>query len=298
MRSYRFAVLLLWLLCSAFGFAQLRWVTSQPVVNMYSLPSTDSDVVSQTIYGVTVVQIPTDQKTKQPEGWMHIKTADDYTGWVQMKSYLPRDTKETYAGPEKKAVTVINRAANLYREPDVTEHAPMLTVPFETAFEYVASDPRDPKRWIKVRLTNGDEAWIQTGDVTERTGKPLTLLEAIALAKRMMGVTYTWGGTSSFGYDCSGFTQMLMRQQGIIMPRDADIQMKWSGVAPVKREELKPGDLLFFGNEKKVTHTGMYIGSGEFVHDTTHDRPMVQISKLDDQPWTKLLVGCRRVKSK
>jgi cell wall-associated NlpC family hydrolase len=46
----------------------------------------------------------------------------------------------------------------------------------------------------------------------------------------------------------------------------------------------------------KVTHTGMYIGNGEFIHDTTHERPMVQISRLNDEPWTKLLVAARRVK--
>jgi cell wall-associated NlpC family hydrolase len=112
-----------------------------------------------------------------------------------------------------------------------------------------------------------------------------------------MGVTYTWGGTSSFGYDCSGFMQMLMRERGVIMPRDADIQAAWSGLAPVKREELKPGDLLYFGSSPaKISHTGMYIGNGEFIHDTTHDHPMVQISRLDDQPWTKILVACRRAK--
>jgi cell wall-associated NlpC family hydrolase len=40
----------------------------------------------------------------------------------------------------------------------------------------------------------------------------------------------------------------------------------------------------------------MYIGNGEFIHDTTNTRPMVQISRLDDQPWTRLLVACRRAK--
>jgi cell wall-associated NlpC family hydrolase len=91
--------------------------------------------------------------------------------------------------------------------------------------------------------------------------------------------------------------QMLMRRRGILMPRDADIQAAWSGVITVKREELKAGDLLYFGSSPKhITHTGMYIGNGEFIHDTTHDHPMVQISRLDDQPWTKILVACRRAK--
>ena len=62
-------------------------------------------------------------------------------------------------------------------------------------------------------------------------------------------------------------------------------------------ESLKPGDLLFFGSSaSSITHTGMYLGDGKFIHDTTHDHPGVQISVLDDMPWTKLLVATRRVK--
>jgi cell wall-associated NlpC family hydrolase len=69
-------------------------------------------------------------------------------------------------------------------------------------------------------------------------------------------------------------------------------------VTAVDRKELKPGDLLFFGSSpNEITHTGMYIGNGEFIHDTTHDHPLVQISRLDNQPWTRLLVACRRPKS-
>ena len=81
------------------------------------------------------------------------------------------------------------------------------------------------------------------------------------------------------------------------MPRDADIQAAWSGVTAVERKDLQPGDLLFFGgSSSKITHTGMYIGGGQFIHDTTHEHPGVQISTLDDMPWTKILVAARRVK--
>jgi cell wall-associated NlpC family hydrolase len=55
--------------------------------------------------------------------------------------------------------------------------------------------------------------------------------------------------------------------------------------------------LLFFGaGSGKITHTAMYIGGGEFIHATTHDHPVVQISRLDDPPWTRILVACRRIK--
>jgi cell wall-associated NlpC family hydrolase len=272
----------------------MRWVAAQPVVDMYSAPSVDADVVSQAIYGTTVQQTQPKEKADAPEGWIYVKTPDDYPGWVQRKLFLPLDMKETYAGSDKHVITVSSRGANIYREADVTRHAPLLMVPFETALEDVAMEG---KRWHKVRLVDGREAYIQSGDVEERATRPLTTEEMIALAKRFLGVTYTWGGRSSFGFDCSGFTQMLMRQHGVLMPRDADIQAAWSGVAAVERKDLKPGDLLFFGSSpKEITHTGMYIGNGQFIHDTTNTHPMVQISRLDDQPWTQLLVACRRPK--
>ena len=92
-------------------------------------------------------------------------------------------------------------------------------------------------------------------------------------------------------------TQMLVRERGYNMPRDADQQAAWSGVVSVERKDLQPGDLLFFGSSpKKIDHTGMYIGDGQFIHDVTSGHPVVQISKLDDEPWTRLLVASRRLK--
>jgi cell wall-associated NlpC family hydrolase len=91
--------------------------------------------------------------------------------------------------------------------------------------------------------------------------------------------------------------QMLCRRRGVIIPRDAAPQAAWDGAAPVTKDELRPGDLLYFGSSAgKITHTGMYIGEGQFIHATTHEHPVVQISRVDDPHWTRLLVAARRVK--
>jgi gamma-D-glutamyl-L-lysine dipeptidyl-peptidase len=67
-------------------------------------------------------------------------------------------------------------------------------------------------------------------------------------------------------------------------------------VTPIERKDVKEGDLLFFGRSSDhITHTGMYIGKGQFIHDTTYGHPGVQISRLKDQPWKSLLVAARRV---
>ena len=263
-------------------------VVARPVVNMYRNATANSDVVSQAIYGTGVTTLATQ------DGWYHIRTADNYTGWVAADQVKALDG--TAYAPEGKEVQVAELSANVYRDPDVTQHAPVLRLPWEARLQLAPDQTSKTGRWIHVQLVDGKTAWVQRGDVsTDPT--PLTIPQMIDLAHRFLGTTYTWGGVSSFGFDCSGFTQMLERQRGVEMPRDADLQAAWSGVVPVKRADLQPGDLLYFGSSPaKITHTGMYIGNGKFIHDTTHDHPGVQISVLDDQPWTQLLVAARRIK--
>ena len=265
-------------------------VVTIPVANMYSKPTADADVVSQAILGTTVVLL------EEKEGWTRVQTPDSYSGWMPFSSLRRRGAGEKPYASGGRVAQVESLYANLYREPDVTKHHALLTVPFETRLEVTAEPQDDEGRWILVLLPDSRSAWIQRGDVT-LDPKPLGIPQSLELAKRFLGLTYLWGGTSSFGFDCSGFTQMLMRSRGVTMPRDADLQAAWNGVAPVDRKKLKPGDLLFFGSSPdKITHTGMYMGHGKFIHDTTHGHPGVQISRLQDEPWSKLLVACRRLK--
>lgn len=122
----------------------------------------------------------------------------------------------------------------------------MLTVPFETQLEPAATVAGDA-RGLQVILPDSRTAWIQRSDLNSDP-KPLTIEQSIDLAKRFLGLPYLWGGRSSFGYDCSGFTQMLLRSRGINMPRDADLQAAWEGAEVVERANLRAGDVLFFGS--------------------------------------------------
>ena len=94
----------------------------------------------------------------------------------------------------------------------------------------------------------------------------------LALSKTFLGLPYTWGGTSSYGYDCSGFTQMLERRRGVIMPRDAQPQADWSGVVPVERKDLQPGDLLYFGSSRQAHHPHRHVPGRRQVHQRHHLR--------------------------
>jgi hypothetical protein len=257
---------------------------------MYSAATEDADVVSQAICGASVALL------EEKGEWVKVRTPDDYPGWMPLASLRRYSSGDhTYASTGK-VVQVASLFANVYCEASVTKHQPVLTLPFETRLEVIPGAKSDAGRWIAVRLPDQRTGWIQRGDI-DPDPQPLSVSGTIALAKRFLGLTYLWGGTSTFGFDCSGFTQMLVRRRGIVMPRDADLQAAWQGMLPVKRNKLRPGDLLFFGDSpQKITHTGMYIGHGKFIHDTTHEHPGVQISRLKDPYWTKLLVTCRRLK--
>jgi cell wall-associated NlpC family hydrolase len=281
-------VLLLSTLASAQTPARTRRVI-RPVVNMYSSATTDADVVSQAIYATPVTVL------EEKGAWVDVRTPDDYTGWVEAAALLASTSAATYAsGPN--VVQVRSLFAHIYRETDVTKHAPLLTVPFETKLEMDGENARKSERWLQVRLPDGRTGAIQSADVGPIRNN-LTIAETIDLAKKFLGLPYTWGGTSSYGFDCSGFVQMLMRQRGFVMPRDAGPQAEWSGLTAVEKPQLQPGDLLFFGSSaKRITHTGMYIGDGLFINATTHETPMVRVDNLNDAYWTRLLVAARRVK--
>jgi hypothetical protein len=269
---------------------EAAWVVTVPVANMYSRASEDAPVVSQAIYGTSVSVL--DQEGGE---WMRVRTPDDYPGWMPAGA-LHRRPQGPYAAGGRIA-TVASLFANLYREPDLTRRRPVMTLPFEARLEVIEEPEAEGRRWIRLRLADDGEAWIQRGDVTFDEG-PLSVEETIALARRFLGLPYLWGGVSTFGFDCSGFMQMLGRRRGLRMPRDSAPQAQWEGSTAVSAQDLQPGDFVYFGESaERVTHTGMYIGGGEFIHATAYLRPVVQISRLDDPHWAERLVACRRPKA-
>ena len=125
------------------------------------------------------------------------------------------------------------------------------------------------------RLTIGGRRLVLSyGTGTARL--PRTPAAIVADARRFVGVPYLWGGTSAFGFDCSGLLHLVFRSHGVLIPRDADAQAQ-RGRA-VGRAELRPGDLVFYG-VRHVHHVVLYVGGGRIL-EAPNSASRVRISRL------------------
>ena len=115
----------------------------------------------------------------------------------------------------------------------------------------------------------------------------------VSSAKNLVGIKYRFGGTTKAGFDCSGYIGYVYKQNGIKLPRTS--AGMYSTGKSVKKANLQTGDLVFFNTSGKgVSHVGMYIGNGKFIHASTSKG--VRVDKLNDPYyWGKKYVGAKRV---
>jgi cell wall-associated NlpC family hydrolase len=126
------------------------------------------------------------------------------------------------------------------------------------------------------------------GGVLSRTTRIATQLTRSAM--RFLGVPYVFGGTTASGFDCSGFVQHVFALLGIALPRTADAQYD-AGHPAVGGP--RPGDLVFFDTYGGVSHVGIYLGRGQFVHASSSRGVMV--SHLSESYWASRYVGAKRL---
>lgn len=244
---------------------------NDPVVNMRETPDPKAEVVSQARFAEEI-------SLQNVQGnWSLIMTPDGYIGWTPSQGLVFVD--QTYA-PSLKTSRLMT---HLYETMDVI-YGPLKTLPFGSPLQLVE---QMNDRWLKIALPDGSQCFVQTGDVASDS-KFTTREDLVAFSKRFLGLPYTWGGRSSFGFDCSGFVQMLYSQIGIHLQRDARQQILDPRFEDVAIEDLAPGDILFFGKtEHKIHHVGMFIGNGQFIHSTvSENQPWIRISNLTDFEWS------------
>jgi cell wall-associated NlpC family hydrolase len=258
------------------------------VANLYSKPSREVDVVTQAILGTSF------SIAESGDGWHHVRLPDQYQGWIETPHVRVYARGEAPYASTGQVAEIEHLLAFLYDEPHGSSRAPALQVTIGARLE-VEEERED---WVQVVLPDRTVRWVRRGDVVisraDNSPRPRrTVEQVISTAKRFLGLPYLWSGTTPLGIDCSGFVQLVYRLNGVALLRDSNIQYTQPGLNPVDKGALQAGDLVFFGRES-ITHVGMYIGDGEFIHATAHLKPIVQISRLDETHWTDLYQGARR----
>lgn len=111
---------------------------------------------------------------------------------------------------------------------------------------------------------------------------------AAIVALRQLGTPYRYGGMSPNGFDCSGLVVYAYHKAGVDLPRTT--RGLWKTLRPVRKKELRTGDLLFFNIDGKISHVGMYLGSGRFVHAPSSGS-QVTVANLEDRFYQKAFVA-------
>ncbi|WP_395385704.1 C40 family peptidase [Paucibacter sp. JuS9] len=123
-----------------------------------------------------------------------------------------------------------------------------------------------------------------------------TASDLVLSAMNFLGVPYKRGGNSEEnGFDCSGFTRYIFEMSvGMVLPHRAEEQAGMSGLKNVRKDELKPGDLVFFNTMRRTfSHVGIYVGEGKFIH-APRTGSAVRVEDMREAYWSKRFTGARR----
>lgn len=244
-------------------------------------------VETQAVYGTQVVV------TDRRGSWSHVVVAGQptnrdsrgYPGWiptVQLTGTAPTTTQQ-YAVVRSPTAWVWSS----WSASGVAGRKIMLAS-YDTTFPEVSATAD----YVEIRLIGGSTGTLRPADVVvHRAGSSWnpTRVQVLSEARRFLGLAYLWGGTSGFGFDCSGFTYSVFRAFGITLSRDADQQAVHG--TPVSRTELQPGDLVFFRGSPggPISHVGMYVGDGMMI-----DAPSTESAIRTEPVWWTSYAGARR----
>jgi hypothetical protein len=219
-------------------------------------PSDRSEMTNQVLFGETMEVLETTEK------WAMVQlNHDNYTGWVDLKQIVSIDEMIV---PDAKSVT-----------------APLFVVRNENeGFSFLPAGSM--ARFIsESEIICGNKKFLSA---------PMDAKNATAPAELALGAMifldtpYLWGGRTLMGIDCSGFTQLVFRMNGISIPRDA-YQQAEIGEIITFIDEAETGDLAFFdNNEGRITHVGLIINQKELgIKSIIHASGKVRLDKLDHQ---------------
>ena len=246
---------------------------------------------------------------KKERGHYFVRTPDNYLSWTESAgvTLLTKTEFENWQTSEKLIYTDLYGQA--YSEASETSlpvsdlvAGNIMQLISESNGFYKISFPDKRLAYISVKKARLFDQWKDLPDPSAE--------EILTTARNFLGIPYLWGGTSIKGLDCSGFTKTSYFLNGIIIPRDASQQALVGDKLDIHEGDtvniakslktLKAGDLLFFAvnkQTKRVTHTAIYIGNGEFIQAACLVRinSMIKGAKNYDDFQSRTMVGARRM---
>lgn len=254
-------------------------------VNLRQSPSTSALIVGKVVEGDNLVSYG-----KTDDGlWYKVKFADT-EGYIYAEYVSADENKIVGEG-------TINDGVNFRKEPSTSSE--ILSTLTENSKITITGSQGE---WYKV-LVGEQEGWVVARCVdrvtaTSRSGNNSTAQKVVELAKQQLGKKYVWGGNGPSSFDCSGLTRYVYGKVGINLERVSSSQAT-QGIS-VAKSNLQVGDLLFFSGinatskSAKISHVGIYIGNGKFIHAANSKRGVVT-DELSDSYYTTHYVTARRV---
>ena len=272
--------------------SEARAVVTANVAPMRAEPNSRAEQTSQAIFGETV------RVHEEIGEFTRIQTPDSYSGWTLSSQLWVLETDERYPDPLRAAM-ISSLILPVYREPSGrSERVTLLTL--GTAVELSEGDA--DAAFYPIRFPSGEVGYLESSALIVPHFPSVAELgpNLAVVARGLIGVPYLWGGRTPFGIDCSGFTQRVYWLCGQVIPRDAYQQAAAEMLAPVEREEIQPGDLLFYRSpedprSRGVTHVGLALEGENFIHASSRYNG-VSVSPLDDSHYGSQFVGARRIR--
>ncbi len=250
-------------------------VVSGSVVNVRSKATTDSEILTKLEKGTKV------DVYEHTGDWYRVSIGEGRYGWINSEFLTVREESVSRGEEDSETAAEVE---------EISEDAG--EVPDE------ASENTDE---ALAEAEDKDADLADRGADSNGEGREDAVLrkQIVEYAKTLIGIKYRYGGTTTKGFDCSGFVKYVFNHFDISLERTSSDQSR--GGETVKKADLQPGDLVFFdtsGGLNNVTHVGIYIGDGKFIHASTYKKHAITIESLSSAYYSKRYMRARDYISK